>query len=125
MEFLFPHLKHIPVLYCSALSGQRVNKLIDICLDLDERMRTRVQTGQLNSQIEKWMRKAPGSARNLKIFYVSQVDAEPPVFVFFVNRKKEFTSALLAYFENRMRDEYRLEGIPLRLFVREKEAEAS
>ncbi|MEQ9362924.1 MAG: ribosome biogenesis GTPase Der [Leptospirales bacterium] len=125
MEFLFPHLRNIPVVFCSALVGQRVNKLIEVCLDLDRRMRTRVATGVLNARIEKWMRKAPGSARNLKIFYVSQVDAEPPVFVFFVNRKKTFTGALIAYFENHLRREYNLEGIPLRIFVREKGAEAS
>lgn len=125
MEFLFPHLRNIPIVFCSALVGQRVNKLIQVCLDLDRRMRTRVATGALNSKIEKWMRRAPGSARNLKIFYVSQVDAEPPVFVFFVNRKKVFTGALVSYFENLLRREYKLEGIPLRIFVREKGAEAS
>ncbi|MCR9144570.1 MAG: 50S ribosome-binding GTPase [bacterium] len=125
MEFLFPHLRNLPIVFCSALVGQRVNKLIEVCLDLDRRMRTRVATGALNSQVEKWMRRAPGSARNLKIFYVSQVDAEPPVFIFFVNKKKTFTGALIAYFENHLRREYNLEGIPLRIFVREKGAEAS
>ena len=125
MEFLFPHLRNIPVVFCSALVGQRVNKLVEICLELDRRMRTRVPTGALNSQVEKWMNRAPGSARNLKIFYVSQVDAEPPVFIFFVNRKKEFRGALITYFENHLRKSYNLEGIPLRIFVREKGAEAS
>lgn len=125
MEFLFPHVRNIPIVFCSALDGQRVTKLMEVCLDLDRRMRTRVSTGPLNAQVEKWTRKAPGGARNLKIFYVSQVDAEPPVFIFFVKRKKTFTGSLIAYFENHLRKEYKLEGIPLRIFVREKGAEAS
>lgn len=124
MQFLFPHLRNLPLVFCSAQEGQRVGKLIDISLDLDRRMRTRVPTGALNTQVERWMRSAPGSARNLKVFYVSQVDAEPPVFVFFVNKKKEFRGALIAYFENHIRKTYELEGIPLRIFVREKGAEA-
>ncbi len=126
MEFLFPHVKKIPIVFCSALTGQRVGKIIETALDLEKRMQVRAPTGELNRSVERWLRRAPGSVRGLKILYVNQADVEPPVFVFFVNRKKEFRGDMLRYFENRLREQYRLDGIPLRIFVREKDkAEAS
>ncbi len=119
LEFLFPHARHMPIVFCSALTGQRLPKLLDECIDLDERMKFRAPTRELNDRVQRWFRNAPGAAAGLKILYATQPESEPPVIVLFVNRKKDFRANITAYIENKLRKEYRLDGIPLRVYIRE------
>lgn len=119
LEFLFPHARHMPIVFCSALTGQRLPKLLDECIDLDERMKFRAPTRELNDRVQRWFRNAPGATAGLKILYATQPESEPPVIVLFVNRKKDFRANITAYIENKLRKEYRLDGIPLRVYIRE------
>ncbi|MBX7057390.1 MAG: ribosome biogenesis GTPase Der [Leptospirales bacterium] len=123
LEFLFPHARRFPVVFCSALSGQRIGDLLEAAFDLDQRMRLRIPTAELNNRVQNWFRGAPGTRAGLKILYATQPETEPPVFALFVNRRKDFRPNLSAYIENRLRKEYKLDGIPLRLYVRESGAD--
>ncbi|MCB1320349.1 MAG: 50S ribosome-binding GTPase [Leptospiraceae bacterium] len=120
LEFLFPHAANVPIVFCSALTGQRLPRLLETALDLDHRMRFRVATSELNERVREWMGRVPGTARKLKIFYASQIDTEPPAFAFIVNNKKEFRANIISYFENRIRQTYQLQGVPIHLFARER-----
>ncbi len=119
LEFLFPHARRFPIVFCSARSGQRLFDLLDAALDLDQRMRLRVPTAELNDRMQHWFRSAPGTAAGLKILYATQPETEPPVFALFVNRKRDFRPNLSAFIENKLRQQYKLDGIPMRLYIRE------
>lgn len=120
LYFQFPHARNMPVVFLSARTGQRVNKLLEQCLMLDERMRRRIPTGELNDRIAVWFRKLPGRGQGLRILYASQVETEPPVFVFFVNKRARFRANQTQFFENQIREAYDLAGIPIRILVRER-----
>lgn len=122
-RFLFPQIHNMPVVFCSALTGKRVSELIKLGLDLDKKMKTRISTGALNGQIKTWLKHGPTSSRNLRVYYVSQVETEPPAFVFFVNRKSLFRENLRIYLENKIRNKYKLQGVPIDLLVRERKSE--
>ncbi|MCB1172439.1 MAG: ribosome biogenesis GTPase Der [Leptospiraceae bacterium] len=118
--FQFPYIRNMPAVFCSALSGQRLTRLLDICLDLDQKMQTRIPTGSLNQQIQAWLRSGPTSSRKLRVYYVAQIETEPPAIVFFVNRKEYFRENLRNYIENRIRKAWQLEGVPIEILIRQK-----
>ncbi len=120
IHFFFPHSENIPIIFCSAKSGQRLDKLIQACLQLDEKMKTRITTAKLNNLIRLWNGQLKATQARAKIFYATQAENEPPEFVFFVRDKKAFRGNFSAFFENKIRKEYSLEGIPISIHIREK-----
>lgn len=123
LYFHFPPARHYPVVFCSAKTGQRIDKLLDTCLDLDRRMRRRVPTAELNERIKTWEAKKGGKDARSKVLYATQVEVEPPVFLLFVNRPEGFRAERLTYLENRLRETYDWKGVPIRLFLRENKEE--
>ncbi len=122
MEFLFPHMKHFPRIFVSALTGQRVSKILEMALELEQKMGFRISTSKLNQLVDTWndyLRK--GGRSGVKILYATQADTEPPVFVFFVRNKDKFQHGHLGYFENRIRSEFSLTGIPVKILLRDPE----
>lgn len=117
---LFPHAERFPKVFISAQSGQRIGKLMDMVLELDEKMRFRISTPRLNKLLNVWNRYLKNFGQNARILYAAQADAEPPVFIFFVRNKASIRKDHLAYFENRLREEFDLEGLPLSIFLRER-----
>ncbi|MDH5656299.1 MAG: ribosome biogenesis GTPase Der [Spirochaetia bacterium] len=121
MKFQFPQIKHIPVIFISAQSGQRLNKLLDHCMDLKERSEFRITTSRLNEIVEKWNRSLHGvTARNSKIFYATQSSISPPEFVLFVRNKEKIATNITGFFENKIYADFNLTGVPVKIFIREK-----
>jgi GTP-binding protein len=114
-------LDYVPVLFISALTGQRVHKVLPTALAVHRARFQRVPTGELNRVIrDALLRHAPPSkrGRRLKIYYVSQASVDPPTFVFHVNDRDLVHFSFERYLENRLRDLYEFPGTPLRLLFR-------
>jgi len=117
-------LDYVPVLFISALTGQRVPKVVPTALAVHEARFLRVSTGELNRLVQDALaRHAPPSkqGRRLKIYYVSQPGVAPPTFVFHVNDPALVHFGYERYLENRLRDAYEFPGTPLRLVFRQRE----
>ncbi len=109
---------YAPLVFVSAVTGQRVGRAIDVALEVQESRSTRVPTGELNRLVmESVSRHAPPSKRGkrLKIYYATQVGKAPPRFVFFVNDPQLVHFSYQRYLENQLRESFGFEGSPLRM----------
>ena len=117
-------LDYVPVLFISALTGQRVQKIVPIALGVQAARFQRISTGDLNRLVRNALeRHAPPSKRGkrLKIYYVSQPGVDPPTFVFHVNDPGLVHFSYERYLENQLREAYEFPGTPLRLIFRQRE----
>ena len=117
------YMSYAPVLFISALTGQRVGRLFELINYVNEQNSMRVTTGMLNNVLsDATARVQPPTdkGRRLKIYYMTQVGIRPPTFVAFCNRADLFHFSYQRYLENQIRSVFGLEGTPIRLIVREK-----
>jgi GTP-binding protein len=116
-----PFLDYAPLLFISAKTGQRVQTILPMALQVQEERFVRVPTGELNRLVREWLfHHAPPSkgGRRLRILYVTQASVDPPTFVFFVNNPRLVDSSYSRYLENRLREVYSFLGTPLRFRFR-------
>ncbi|MBR3796759.1 MAG: ribosome biogenesis GTPase Der [Clostridia bacterium] len=116
-------MDYAPVLFISAMTGQRVPKVLDAVKDAYEQTSRRVTTGLLNDVLADATAalQPPFTAgRHLKIYYATQQGTCPPSFVFFVNDEKLMHFAYQRYLENQFRKAFGFEGTPLRFILRQK-----
>ena len=117
------YLTYAPILFISAKTGQRVNKLFDMINHVNEQNSMRVSTSVLNQVINEAIaivQPPTDKGKRLKIFYGTQATTKPPTFVIFVNDKELFHFSYERYLINQIRKEFGLEGTPVRIIVREK-----
>jgi GTP-binding protein len=117
-------MDYVPVLFISALTGQRVHKVVPAALAVQEARFLRIPTGELNRLVQDALaRHAPPSKRGkrLKVYYVSQPGVDPPTFVFHVNDPDLVHFSYERYLENRLRDSRDFSGTPLRLIFRRRD----
>lgn len=121
-------LEYVPVLFVSALTRQRVPRVLDVALRVADERRKRVPTSQLNEVLQEALNHhAPPMARNrpVRIKYAAQVAQNPPVIAFFCNQPKGVRDSYKRYLENRLREAFGFEGVPLTLVFKSKSREAS
>ncbi len=124
----FKFLHDPPVLFISALTGQRVHRVLDAALTVFEARQQRVATGPLNQLFaEATMAHPPGSirGRRLKIYYATQPEINPPTFIIFVNEPKLLHFSYQRYLENRLRDKFGFPGTPIKMIFRKREGDDS
>lgn len=117
-------MSYVPIVFVSALTGQRLDKLLDMILYTAEQNAVRISTGKLNDVLAyATSRVQPPSdkGKRLKIYYITQASTKPPTFVTFVNRKDLFHFSYRRYLENQIRETFGLEGTPVRFVVRERD----
>lgn len=119
-------LSFVPMVFTSAKFGQRVNKVLDLALNVAAERRKRVPTAQLNKVVREAVAAhnpptKPG--KWLKILYATQADVEPPTFIFSVNDDKAVHFSYQRYLENKIREAFGFEGTPLRMFFRSRDDE--
>jgi GTP-binding protein len=105
-----------PVLACSALTGRGVRKVLGRCLELADRRAERIQTAELNRFVGEVVADRPPPmkrGRRLRLYYAAQVGRRPPRFAIQVNDRRLIARDWAFHLENRMRERYRLEGVPL------------
>jgi GTP-binding protein len=117
-------LAHVPVLFISALTGQRVNQVLPTALQVHEERFRRIATGEFNRLLQASLAKHPApthKGKQLKIYYGAQVRTNPPTFLFHVNDPKLVHFSYQRYLENQIRAEYGFLGTPLRLSFRRRQ----
>lgn len=119
-------MQYAPTMFISALTGQRVTKIIDLVDFVVEQNSTRVATATLNTLLREWVHLNPppsDKGRRLKVRYLTQVSVKPPTFVFFVNDPELMHFSYKRYLENQMRKHFGFEGTPIRIVIRQKDEE--
>lgn len=121
-----PFMQYAPVLFISAKTKLRINKLLEYINYVNMQASTRIATGMLNEMLNDAVtRVQPPSdkGRRLKIFYMTQVSVKPPKFVIFCNRADLFHFSYQRYIENCLRDTFGFKGTPIQFVIREREKE--
>ena len=117
------YLSYAPILFISAKTGQRVDKLFDLINEVARQNSLRVSTSVLNEVINEaiaLVQPPTDKGKRLKILYGTQASTKPPTFVIFVNDKNLFHFSYERYLVNQIRKEFGLQGTPVRIIVREK-----
>jgi GTP-binding protein len=117
------YMLYAPVVFLSALTGQRVDKLYQVIQDVHAQNTSRITTGALNSILaDATARVQPPSdkGRRLKIYYMTQASTKPPHFVIFCNDARLFHFSYQRYLENQIREVFGLKGTPVRITIRQK-----
>ena len=123
LENDFSFMSYAPIIFISAKTGQRVDRLFELIRYVDGQNALRVTTGMLNDLLARaTARVQPPSdkGRRLKIYYMTQISVRPPTFVFFCNSKQLFHFSYQRYLENQIRETFGLEGTPVRIVIRER-----
>ncbi len=118
-----PYMSYAPILFISALTGQRIPRLFPLIRYVWEQASMRITTGMLNNLLsDATARVQPPSdkGRRLKIYYMTQIGIRPPHFVCFCNDARLFHFSYQRYLENQIRTAYGLEGTPIRMTIRQK-----
>ncbi|MCR4564227.1 MAG: ribosome biogenesis GTPase Der [Clostridiales bacterium] len=121
----FSFMSYAPIIFISAKTGQRLDRLFELINFVDTQNSMRISTGMLNDILaEATLRVQPPTdkGRRLKIYYMTQASTRPPTFVCFVNRKDLFHYSYQRYLDNRIREVFGLEGTPTRYIIRERES---
>ncbi len=120
---ILSYMPYAEIIYISAMTGQRLNKLYDLIDMVAENHAMRVATGVLNEiMAEAVALQQPPSdkGRRLKLFYITQAAVKPPTFVIFVNDKDLMHFSYTRYIENKIREAFGFKGTPLKFIIRER-----
>ncbi len=120
----FSFMSYAPIIFISAKTGQRLDRLYELIKFVDEQNAMRISTGKLNEVLAAaTTRVQPPSdkGKRLKIYYITQASTRPPTFVCFVNSKDLFHYSYQRYIDNQIREVFGLEGTPTRFVIRERE----
>lgn len=119
----FKFLDYAPIVFVSAKTGERTEKLFDLIDRIADARRRRISTGELNRWIEKvdLDRGTSPAARKVKIYYVTQASASPPTFILFTNQSKRLHFSYERFLENQLRKSFDFIGTPIRFLQRVKE----
>ncbi len=119
-------MQYAPILYASALTKQRINRLADLVKYVSEQQHMRISTSVLNELVEDAQLTNPAPAKNghpLKIYYMTQASVAPPTFVLFVNDPQLVHFSYTRFLENKLRETFGFEGTPIRLILRGKKGD--
>ena len=119
-------MQYAPVLYTSALTGQRVNRVTELVKYVAEQQSMRIQTSVLNELLRDAVSVNPPPAHKgklLKLYFMTQTDIEPPKFIIFVNDPELMHFSYLRFIENKLRESFGFEGTPIKLVVRGRKEE--
>ena len=116
-------MSYAPVIFISALTGQRIDRLFELINFVNDQSNMRISTGMLNDVLadaQARVQPPTDKGRRLKIYYMTQTGICPPNFVIFCNKKELFHFSYQRYIENQIRSVFGLEGTPIRLVIRQK-----
>jgi len=118
------YMTYAPVIFISALTGQRVERLFELINFVSNQASMRITTGMLNGLLADAVARVQpptDKGRRLKIYYMTQVAVRPPTFVCFCNDSELFHFSYQRYLENTIREVFGMEGTPIRMIIRERE----
>ena len=116
-------MSYAPILFISALTGQRTNRIFELINYVNDQSNMRISTGMLNNVLadaQARVQPPTDKGRRLKIYYMTQTGIKPPNFVIFCNSRELFHFSYQRYLENQIRSVFGLEGTPVRIVIRQK-----
>ena len=116
-------MSYAPILFISALTGQRTDRLFELINFVNDQSSMRISTGMLNDVLadaQARVQPPTDKGRRLKIYYMTQTGVKPPNFVIFCNSRELFHFSYQRYIENQIRSVFGLEGTPVRIVIRQK-----
>lgn len=119
----FSFMSYAPIMFISAKTGQRIDKLYEMISFVHSQNSMRISTGKLNEVLAgatARVQPPTDKGKRLKIYYMTQASTRPPTFVFFVNNAELFHFSYQRYLENQIRDIFGLDGTPVRFIIRER-----
>ena len=119
----FSFMSYAPIIFISAKTGQRIDKLFELIKFVDNQNSFRTTTGVLNDILARAVQRVqPPSdkGKRLKIYYMTQISTRPPTFVAFCNNRELFHFSYQRYIENQIREVFGLEGTPIKIIIRER-----
>lgn len=123
LENDFSFMNYAPIMFISAKTGKRLDRLFEMIAFVHAQNSMRISTGKLNELLaDATARVQPPSdkGKRLKIYYITQASTRPPTFVFFVNNSQLFHFSYQRYLENQIRSVFGLDGTPVRFIIRER-----
>jgi GTP-binding protein len=120
-----PYLRFVPFLFTSAKTGQRVQKVLDLIMQVEQERKKRISTSEVNERLEQLVarRQPPQAAgREVKLLYATQVEVDPPTFAVFGNHPELVEEHYVRYLHNGFREAWGFTGTPLRILLRKKAA---
>ena len=123
LEVDFGFMSYAPMIFISAKTGQRIDRLFELIRHVANSNALRISTGMLNDLLAQAVARVQpptDKGRRLKIYYMTQASTKPPTFVCFVNSAELFHFSYQRYLENRIRETFGLEGTPVRFIIRER-----
>jgi GTPase len=121
-------MPYVPFVFISTKTGQRVENVLDLALEIAEERKKRIPTGVLNDAVRRMLNEhqTPSSrGKILKLFYVTQVATDPPTFVVWVNNPALVHFGFRRFLENRLREKFGFFGTPIRVFFRARAKETA
>ncbi|MCF7919494.1 MAG: ribosome biogenesis GTPase Der [Candidatus Cloacimonetes bacterium] len=128
IRYEMPFLSYAPVMFVSALTGQRVSHILERVIKIKTNSKKRISTAELNKFLSTTTQRfapAHSSGKHTKIYYCTQTEVNPPTFVFFCNDEKLITKHYQKFIENQLRATFDLEGVSFRMHFRGRSGEES
>lgn len=125
MMHKFEFMPWVPVVFISAKNGKNIEQILKLAQQIKEVRQERIETSRLNKWLEKTVMKhmPTGTGRKIpKMFYISQVDVDPPHFVMQVNNEEYFHFSYVRYLENQLRETFGFEGTAIKFRMKNKES---
>lgn len=119
----FSFMSYAPIMFISAKTGQRIDRLFEMIAFVHTQNSMRISTGKLNEVLAvatARVQPPTDKGKRLKIYYMTQASTRPPTFVFFVNNAELFHFSYQRYLENQIREVFGLDGTPVRFIIRER-----
>lgn len=127
MKEVFHFAPYAPLLFISAKTGQRVSKVLELALTIESERNKRISTSDLNNLLRDAVREHPPTSMHkgvhLRLYYATQAQVAPPVFLFFSNAPEQVHFGYKRYLENRIRDQYGFIGSPVVLVFKSRDEE--
>ena len=123
MEYSLPNIKYYPIKFISIKNNFKIGEVLKQVLQIHKRRKTKISTSKLNVFLENIIRHYPPPStkgKEIKINYITQIHHSPPRFAFFANYPDYISDTYKRYLENRIREEFDFEGIPIRISIRKK-----
>ena len=123
LETDFSFMSYAPILFISAMTGQRIDKLFEQIQYVNSQNAMRISTGRLNDMLSvatARVQPPTDKGKRLRIYFCTQAATRPPTFVFFCNNSELFHFSYQRYLENQIRETFGLSGTPIRIVVRER-----
>ncbi len=113
----------VPMIFISVLEKQRIQKLLSRALEIEQSSKSKIKTSELNNYLLPLIERTPPfskTGKEIRMKYVTQVESKLPTFAFFTNLPEEVSITYKRFLENKLREKFKFEGVPIRLVFKQK-----